>query len=614
MIDSSQAATRAAPDLAARIFSSQLDRLLGALLTRAVRCVTSPQLSEEGELACALCDASGQTVLERGGHPVLVGALGATVRSLLADAGARDALKAEEVVLCNYAAPLPMPPVGHAVEISAATPSQGALDRQSYTLVVALPGSGSDATFYLALSARFPRAPFGVSHDPQAYFQPSETAELESELAALPPAVGPRYLPYAQALTSARTAVPPRCEDDEGPALPALVFPEKRLDDLGRRLGLRRGEQNDLVALRAALLHGQRALSALLARWPAAGGLAVALQAQAAVQACALLQALAPGFYAFADSLDDDGCGATDIPLRATLLLGRRDAEPVLSIDLGDSADAVLGPLNLTVAATTAVVKDVVFRLAESHLVSAAGGGSWLPRNDGLLAAISLRLRRGSILAAEPPAALCLGLDETAQRLSEVLTGALAQAAPQLVGSAGAGTRSAIYLSPPPGQPALGNEAGGGSDLRLLLPGGAGAAADGSVAPVGCVEGLGSLEALERRAPVHVVSLARRSESGGLGLRPGQPGWQRELRLVRPAIVTLAGERRRRQPYGLAGGGPGQSGRDLLRRGTVQHTLPAKALLDGQIGDELHNESPSGAGHGDAQRAAFFASLFGESS
>lgn len=614
MIDSSQAATAAAPDLAARIFSSQLDRLLGALLTRAVRCVTSPQLSEEGELACALCDATGQTVLERGGHPVLVGALGATVRSLLADASARAALQAEEVVLSNYAAPLPMPPVGHAVEISAATPSQGALDRQSYTLVVALPGSGSDAAFYLALSARFPRAPFGVSHDPQAYFQPSETAELESELAALPPAVGPRYLPYAQALTSARAAVPPRCEEDEGPALPALVFPEKRLDDLGRRLGLRRGEQNDLVALRAALLHGQRAVSALLARWPAAGGLAVALQAQAAAQVSALLQALSPGFYAFADSLDDDGCGATDIPLRATLLLGRRDAGSALSIDLGDSADAVLGPLNLTVAATTAVVKDVVFRLAESHLASAAEGGPWLPRNDGLLAAISLRLRRGSILAAEPPAALSLGLDETAQRLSEVLTGALAQAAPQLVGSAGAGTRSAIYLSPPQGQPALGSEAGGGNDLRLLLPGGAGAAADGSVAPVGCVEGLGSLEALERRAPVHVVSLARRSESGGLGLRPGQPGWRRELRLVRPAIVTLAGERRRRQPYGLAGGGPGQSGRDLLRRGTIQHTLPAKALLDGQIGDELHNESPSGAGHGDAQRAAFFASLFGESS
>ncbi len=125
---------------------------------------------------------------------------------------------------------------------------------------------------------------------------------------------------------------------------------------------------------------------------------------------------------------------------------------------------------------------------------------------------------------------------------------------------------------------------------------------------------LSSLEALERRAPVQVASLSRRVDSGGPGLRAGEPGWVRELTLLRPAVVTLAAERRRRPPYGLAGGGPGVPGRETLRRGRRTHSLPAKAVLDGQTGDKVISESPGGAGHGDAQRAVFFASLFGESS
>ena len=257
-----------------------------------------------------------------------------------------------------------------------------------------------------------------MSHDP--LWRTFSPPRPELERACRPPTGG---RPAVSAVCSGADLGPrggsPRCEEDEGPALPALVFPEKRLDDLGRRLGLRRGEQNDLVALRAALLHGQRAVSALwLAgrrpagwRWPAGASRSAGERPS--------LQALSPGFYAFADSLDDDGCGATDIPLRATLLIRRRDAGSALSIDLRRQRRCRLGSVKSNGLQRRPPSSKTSFRLAESHLASAAEGGPWLPRNDGLLAAISLRLRRGSILAAEPPAALSLGLDETAQRLSE---------------------------------------------------------------------------------------------------------------------------------------------------------------------------------------------------
>lgn len=606
MTDSPQAADSST----VRSFAAQLDRLLGALLTRAVRSMTSPYLSQDGELACALCDRSGRTILERGGHPVLVGALGAQVRALLADTATRVALQADAVVLSNSAPRLPDATMAE-IEVTAATPAQAALDRRSFTLLVALPGGERPAEFYLALCARFPRAPFGVPSDRGAFFQPGDEPADASDLAALPPAVGPRYLPFA----AARPAAPPRTADDEGSELPAVVFSESRAADLGRRAGLQRGEQNDLIGLRAALLHGKRALISLLGRTPNASACAADLQAGAAAQIAALLDELPAGFYAFADSLDDDGCGATDIPLRATLLLQRRGAGMAMSLDLSDSAEAVAGPLNLPAGATTAVLKEVLFRLAWARSAQRTQGAPWLPRNDGLLSAVCLRLRRGSLLAAESPYALGLGIDETAQRLFDVLCGAFAQVVPALVGSAGGGTRSALFLSPPDGAQPRGGSSGSPIDQRLCLPAGHGAAANPrAVRGALLLDDLGSLEAQEARAPVRIVTLAQRGDSGGMGLRSGGPGWQRELTLLRPAVVTLAGERRRRPPYGLAGGGPGVPGRDRLQRGEAQHTLPEKVVLEGQIGDGIVSESPGGAGHGDAQRAAFFASLFGESS
>jgi N-methylhydantoinase B/oxoprolinase/acetone carboxylase alpha subunit len=149
--------------------------------------------------------------------------------------------------------------------------------------------------------------------------------------------------------------------------------------------------------------------------------------------------------------------------------------------------------------------------------------------------------------------------------------------------------------------------------VREALSGGGGASpgasgATGRQAPTPSPRAIPA-ELLEQRLPVRVLSCAVRVGSGGGGVRPGGDGLVRELLLLADLHVELCGERRRRPPYGLAGGGPGQVGRDTLVREQQARPLPAKVRLLLRAGDLLRTESPGGGGYGDAMRAAFFAAL-----
>ena len=66
-----------------------------------------------------------------------------------------------------------------------------------------------------------------------------------------------------------------------------------------------------------------------------------------------------------------------------------------------------------------------------------------------------------------------------------------------------------------------------------------------------------------------------------------------------PAVLSLMGERRRNQPWGLAGGGPGATGEDwLIRPGQAPERLPGKTTLEVQPGDRLLVKTPGGGGWG----------------
>ncbi|KAF9354038.1 hypothetical protein BGX26_008191 [Mortierella sp. AD094] len=70
-------------------------------------------------------------------------------------------------------------------------------------------------------------------------------------------------------------------------------------------------------------------------------------------------------------------------------------------------------------------------------------------------------------------------------------------------------------------------------------------------------------EILERRYPVILREFSLRAGSGGEGFHPGGEGLIRDIEFLEPMEVSILSERRVFQPYGIAGGGPGQSGKNL---------------------------------------------------
>jgi len=68
--------------------------------------------------------------------------------------------------------------------------------------------------------------------------------------------------------------------------------------------------------------------------------------------------------------------------------------------------------------------------------------------------------------------------------------------------------------------------------------------------------------------------------------------------------VTLLTERRRLAPWGLAGGGPGATGRNTYHpAGGKARRLPSKTVLRVSPGDRLTVQTPGGGGWGLRERS-----------
>jgi N-methylhydantoinase B len=106
------------------------------------------------------------------------------------------------------------------------------------------------------------------------------------------------------------------------------------------------------------------------------------------------------------------------------------------------------------------------------------------------------------------------------------------------------------------------------------------------------------VEALEYAYPFRLRRYGLRPNSGGAGQHRGGDGLVRELEFHCPASVTILSERRKTAPYGLQGGAPGASGRNILIRDGVEQDLPGKVELQVKAGDILSLRTPGGGGWG----------------
>jgi N-methylhydantoinase B len=188
---------------------------------------------------------------------------------------------------------------------------------------------------------------------------------------------------------------------------------------------------------------------------------------------------------------------------------------------------------------------------------------------------------------------------ETSQRIVDTILGALARAIPERIPAASQGTMNNLTMGgvhPGTGAPFAYYETIGGG-------GGATETADGDSAVHSHMTNTLNtpVEALEYNCPLTVTRYAIRHGSGGGGARRGGDGIVREIRVEGDAEVTLLSERRRIAPYGLNGGGSGQTGRNsLIRKGRATE-LPGKFHRRLKAGDILRIETPGGGGYGRSQ-------------
>jgi N-methylhydantoinase B len=290
----------------------------------------------------------------------------------------------------------------------------------------------------------------------------------------------------------------------------------------------------------------------------------------------AALREIPPGIYRFEDLMDDDGQGTEAIPIRVVIEI----APEHIHVDFAGTADQVPGNINCPLSVAAAAVL-YVFRCLMPPQTPACAG---------TFRSIGLAAPPGCLLNARRPAAVAAGNVETSTRVVDVVMGALAQAIPDRIPAASQGSMNNL---------AVGSALAGASwDYYETIGGGMGAGAAGggwSGVHTHMTNTLNTpIEVLEARYPLRVSRYALRTGSAGRGARPGGEGLIRELTFLAPAQVTLLSERRRFEPPGIAGGGPGARGRNRLN----DSDLPAKVSFAVNPGDCLTIETPGGGGWG----------------
>jgi N-methylhydantoinase B len=362
-----------------------------------------------------------------------------------------------------------------------------------------------------------------------------------------------------------------------------------------------REREGDLMAQVAACRLGERRLTELLAKYGAARTdfYLQALYNYSARLMREALRRIPDGVYTAEDFLDDDGFSSFPVRLRVAIHI--RGDQAV--VDFSGTSPACRGSVN----AVLAVAVSAVFYVFRCLL------GEDVPASAGLMAPITVRAPQGSVVNAQPPAAVAAGNVETSQRIVDVLLRALARALPDRIPAASSGTMNNLSFGGIDTRHARGPLLNPGSGATFAyyetIAGGMGArpTADGlSGVHTHMTNSLNTpIEVLESAYPVRVRRYSLRRGSGGAGRFRGGDGIIRELEFMVDVRGSILSDRRRFRPYGLAGGAPGAPGRNLLRlapedsegRPRVVH-LPSKAAFSAPAGSVLRIETPGGGGWG----------------
>jgi len=389
--------------------------------------------------------------------------------------------------------------------------------------------------------------------------------------------IAPGSMPVARELLQEGLVIPPIRLVDGGKmneAVFALIVRNSRTPEE------RRG---DLRAQLASTALGARRLQATAARFGLDGlrERFAALLDHGERVVRATIAAIPDGRYVFEDRME---VGEDGLTIRLALEIA------------GDEAHFDFTGTDPETEETSINAVATVTRSACYYTIRALAGAD-APGNEGCYRPIRFTLPERSVVAAGPPRAVSAGNVETSQRITDVALGALAQALPDRIPAASSGTMNNITIGGfdrARGRPyayyeTIGGGAGGGPNR-----------AGRSGVHTHMTNTMNTpLEAIPLAYPFTVERYELRPRTGGAGAHRGGDGILREYRFDDHATVTLITERRRYRPWGLAGGDPGELGRNtLLRADGEVRDLGARATVQVGPGDRVRVETPGGGGWG----------------
>ena len=373
---------------------------------------------------------------------------------------------------------------------------------------------------------------------------PAGSRELLQEGLVIPPVrlvADGRLVGDVLDIVLANSRTPGEREGDVRAQLAAHRLAERRLAEVAARHGAGRVRE----AFDALLEYAERRTRASIAEMP-------------------------DGRYEAAEALEGDGVADGDLWIRvAVTIAGDR-----MTVDFAGTDPAGPGNCNCPPAVTRSAVYFVVRALTDPDI----------PASAGAFAPVEVIAPPGSLVRAEPPAAVAGGNVETSSRIVNAVMSAMGGAVD--VPAQGQGTMNNVTVGGP-GFTYYETIGGGqGASSRAPGPSGVHVAMSNTLnTPV---------EALETAYPLRVAAYRLRRGSGGAGARPGGDGVERRLEALADCEASVIAERRRRGPAGRLGGGDGAPGRTTLNG----RELPAKWRGRLAPGDVLGIETPGGGGHG----------------
>ncbi len=523
----------------------------------------SPNIKERRDYSCAVFDSHGQ-VIAMGDHmPVHLGSMPMSVAAAIEQC----ALEPGDVVMLN-------------------DPFRGGTHLPDITLVMPVYISRGDGARGDGAPPRPGRAK-PRHHTATPDFYVASRAHHADVGGMYPGSMGPCREIYQEGLRIPPVKIMRRGKlvaDILALLLNNVRTPEERKGDLGAQI--------------AACQTGANRLQEICARYGTARAKKAAanLLVYSEEMMRSFLQTIPAGRYHAEDFLDDDGIENRPVRIAVTITVENRLSAPrrpvkknppvQVTIDFTGSAPQVQGAVN-AVEAITYSACFYVFRCLLRDDV---------PATSGLMRPIHVIAPPGTVVNADPPAAVAGGNVETSQRIVDVLLKALAKAIPDQIPAAASGTMNNLTI--------------GGTDAANepfayyeTIAGGMGARPNKHGVSGVHTHMTNSLntpaEALEYSYPIRLRQYSLRNNSGGSGLHTGGDGIVREIEVLTDAQVTLLADRRSRGPYGLTGGSDGSPGRTvIIRRDGSEETIPGKTSVRLHAGERVRIESPGGGGWG----------------